>query len=413
MLWILLSGVFLSAVVADGMQALVGAWRLQFHPARLVNDFTAVAGAGAALVNAVVVAVLALVIVWRSNISLSGPTIAAIFTVLGFGLFGKTVINTVPIVVGVAVSARLVGKSFGEYILIALFGTALGPVVTAVIVETGLSGSSALVLGVLSGVAVGLLLPPAAMAMLRLHQGFSLYNIGLTSGFLAIFIASLFKTGGIVLFSGGEWNREPALLLQYLIPAVGVYFLVAAFLLDGKKIFAQQKKIRAMSGRLPSDFVSSVSAGATLLNMAILALAFWLYVVVIRGDLNGPVLGGIFTIIGFAAFGKHPRNCWPVAAGIITAALVFNHPLASAGPILAVLFGTTLAPLAGEFGIPIGFLAGIVHLVMVMQTGAWHSGMTLYNNGFAGGLTAALIVSVIEWWQTNRRQDPMARSRKT
>jgi len=29
--------------------------------------------------------------------------------------------------------------------------------------------------------------------------------------------------------------------------------------------------------------------------------------------------------------------------------------------------------------------------------------MNLYNNGFAGGLTAALIVAVIQWRNTNKK----------
>jgi len=65
--------------------------------------------------------------------------------------------------------------------------------------------------------------------------------------------------------------------------------------------------------------------------------------------------------------------------------------------VLALLFGTTLAPLAGEFGPATGFVAGCVHLVLVEQTAAWHGGLDLYNNGFAGGLTATLFVAVIQW----------------
>jgi hypothetical protein len=67
-----------------------------------------------------------------------------------------------------------------------------------------------------------------------------------------------------------------------------------------------------------------------------------------------------------------------------------------------VLFGTTLAPLAGEFGPLVGLAAGFVHLVMVEQTAPWHLGMNLYNNGFAGGLTATYFVALIEWLRANR-----------
>jgi hypothetical protein len=38
---------------------------------------------------------------------------------------------------------------------------------------------------------------------------------------------------------------------------------------------------------------------------------------------------------------------------------------------------------------------------MVERTAAWHLGLNLYNNGFAGGLTATVFVAVIEWYRSN------------
>ena len=70
------------------------------------------------------------------------------------------------------------------------------------------------------------------------------------------------------------------------------------------------------------------------------------------------------------------------------------------GPLLAALFGTTLAPLSGRFGPLVGVVAGMLHLALVMRTASWHGGLNLYNNGFAGGLTATLIVSIITWWSS-------------
>jgi len=404
---------FAAGVLSDGVVALSGAWRLQTHPARLVNDFSQIAGPGAALVNATLVAAIALVLIWRSQISLSGPTIAAFFTVLGFGLFGKTPLNVIPIIVGVAISARVTRHTFGEYILIALFGTALGPLVSAIAVEAGLAGIPAIAAALVGGLAAGFLLPPVAMAMLRLHQGYNLYNIGLTSGFLALFAASALRAAGLTLGPGGEWNASPSPLLVYLIPVLSVLLIASALVLGRGKIFGNLLEITRNSGRLPSDFVSSVSHGGALLNMGIMGIGFWAYVLVIGGDLNGPVLGGILTIVGFASFGKHPRNCWPIVVGVAAATLVFGRSLSDAGPLLALLFGTTLAPLAGEFGWKLGIVAGFIHLVMVLQTGAWHAGITLYNNGFAGGLTAALLVAIIEWRRTNQKKTEGFRSNRT
>ena len=101
-----------------------------------------------------------------------------------------------------------------------------------------------------------------------------------------------------------------------------------------------------------------VSVNGTLLNMGTIGLATWCYVLAVGGDFNGPVLGGIFTAIGFAAFGKHPRNSWPVVTGVVAACLVFGKELAAPGPLLAALFCLTLVPIAGEFGWKAGVIAG-------------------------------------------------------
>ena len=82
--------------------------------------------------------------------------------------------------------------------------------------------------------------------------------------------------------------------------------------------------------------------------------------------------------------------------------MVFGQNPAAPTPILATLFATTLAPIAGEFGGVPGITAGVIHLVIVDRSAAWHGGLDLYNNGFAGGLTATLIIAVIEWYRSNK-----------
>ena len=140
-----------------------------------------------------------------------------------------------------------------------------------------------------------------------------------------------------------------------------------------------------------------------IFNAGILGMAGTAYLFLIKADINGPVIGGLLTVMGFATFGKHPRNSFPVAAGVIAATLVFGKSLTAPGPVLALLFATTLAPLAGEFGPFIGFAAGFVHLLIVERSAAWHGGLDLYNNGFAGGLTATLFVAIIQWIKALKR----------
>ena len=170
--------------------------------------------------------------------------------------------------------------------------------------------------------------------------------------------------------------------------------------MDGRRSIGNLAKMMKMSGRLPTDFMSDVAPGAALLNAGLLGLAGMVYLTAVGADINGPVIGGLLTVMGFATFGKHPRNCWPVSFGVILATLVFGKSLTAPGPVLAMLFSTTLAPLAGEFGILMGIAAGAVHLMVVERSAEWHGGLDLYNNGFAGGFTATLFVAIIQWFKS-------------
>ncbi|MFP4385041.1 MAG: DUF1576 domain-containing protein [Spirochaetia bacterium] len=406
-LWIILGAWAAAGFFAEGfISTLSGLLDLQFQPARLIADFSEAAGEGAALLNSAFVAAIGLFLIRINRVRLSGPTVAAVFTMLGFGLFGKTPVNCIPVILGVFISAKIMKKSFREYILIALFGTALGPLVTMLFAELGVMIGGGIPLAAAGGITAGIFLPPLALTMLRFHQGFNLYNIGMTSGFFAVFAAAVItaakgKTTGEIL-----WTAEPSLLFVLLIPVLSVVLIAAGIVFGKRGVFKGFFGIMKLPGRLPSDFMDSVSPGSALLNMGVLGILFWLYVMIIGGDLNGPVLGGILTIIGFAAFGKHPKNVLPLAAGIAAAILIFGKDFTAPGPLLAFLFGTTLAPIAGEFGPVAGFIGGFLHLAMVERTGAWHLGINLYNNGFAGGLTATFIVSVIEWWRNNRGERP-------
>jgi hypothetical protein len=388
----------------DGLLcSLQGFLRLQMHSARLISDYTVIAGSGGALLNAAIMGLLALALVRISRVSLSGPTVAAVFTIAGFSLFGKTPLNTFPIVIGVFLASRVAHKSFKNYILMALFGTALGPLVSFFICEAGLSGPIAVISGLIAGCLAGMILPALSMAMLRMHEGFNLYNIGLTCGFFGLFAAAFLSAAQKDLPVRIIWNESPGIELILQVPLMALLMIGTGVRMDGRKTLSNLKRIFRQSGRLPSDFMSGVSPGASLVNAGLLGLAGTLYLLLIGADINGPVIGGLLTVMGFATFGKHLANCWPVAVGVIAATLLSGKPLTEPIPVLALLFGTTLAPLAGEFGRLIGFAAGFVHLTIVDRTSVWHGGLDLYNNGFAGGLTATLFVAVIQWLRATRQ----------
>ncbi|WP_322546136.1 DUF1576 domain-containing protein, partial [Clostridium perfringens] len=121
-------------------------------------------------------------------------------------------------------------------------------------------------------------------------------------------------------------------------------------------------------GRLVSDFY--LLFGETCyINMGILGFLATFLVIILNGDLNGPTISGIFTIIGFGAFGKHIRNVTPIIIGALLGAIININPINSPSLILSILFSTALAPIAGKFGWKIGILAGFLHVNMVTNIG--------------------------------------------
>jgi hypothetical protein len=161
------------------------------------------------------------------------------------------------------------------------------------------------------------------------------------------------------------------------------------------------------TGQAPTDFIAKAGFGPTLANMALTGTIGTAYVLLIGGDLNGPVIGAILTIVGFSAFGKHPRNIVPIMLGVFLGSLAKPWGISDPSIVLAALFGTTLAPIAGRFGWHWGVVAGLMHSSAALSVGSLHAGLNLYNNGFAAGIVAAVLVPVIIAVQ-GKRGEPLA-----
>lgn len=374
-------------------------------PGVLFTDYMAVANPGAAFFNAGILMLICIGISRFSRIMMEGPVIAAIFTVGGFALFGKNMINIWPIIAGVWLHSRWRKQRFGQYILQALFGTALSPVVSQIAFGFGLPVSLAYSLSITVGLAIGFALPPLANQFVVFHQGFNLYNIGFTSGIIGMVIMSIFRAFG---YDVAESTRivSTGYNLQLAIWLVSFFtmMLIAGLLMTNNLVKSIGLVFR-QEGRLVSDFVKLAGFGPSLINMALLGYISTGYVLLVGGDLNGLTVGGIFTIVGFGAFGKHLLNVAPIIIGVFLATLLKIFDTSSTEALLAALFGTTLAPLAGTYGWTYGIAAGFIHTSVVMNVGYIHGGMNLYNNGFAGGFVAAFLVPMFDLLKNRRRSD--------
>ena len=392
MVFLCTASMILGFVLDSPSQLWRGTGIILTSPSHLLTDYMAIASVGATLFNAGFTTLASVFYVrFLRKVPMSGAVIAGLLTIFGFSLFGKNLINTIPIWLGVLLAAKLDGKKPSEYTVISLFATALAPAVSLVMFGKGLPWFAAIPAGLGVGLLVGLMVVPLSFHVVRFHHGLALYNIGFTAGIVGMMLVALLNLFGLevpeieLLYSGPTGVLTAAMLIFSGL-------MLAAGLLFSDKGWGGLIRLFRRSGRIPSDFVAGAGLGPTLVNMGIMGALSIGFVALMGGTLNGPVLGGVFTVVGFAAFGKHPFNCVPIVVGVVLAALVTGADLSSSGVLLAALFGTTLAPMAGVFGPVYGVIAGFVHMALVANIGFLHGGLNLYNNGFSGGLVALVLI---------------------
>ncbi len=379
----------LAALWPDNTPIMSGMIRIIRSSDILINDYIAVGGVRATFINAALVGLVGYGLLLVTRTPISGPTIAGVLTMTGFAMFGKNVFNVGPIILGVYLYSLFQRENFRHYVIIAMFGTCLAPIVS----QFSFGYGYGVPIGALIGVAIGFLMPEMIKHLLHNHQGYQLYNIGFTAGFIGTVVASQIKG------FGGEADLQMIWSTEHNQAALAVIFVVylASLILLGVVMetgcWRKMARLIRYPGTLVTDFVSLEGLPVTLVNMGLVGLIGLGYILLVGGNVNGPTLGALLTMVGFGAFGKHPLNITPLMLGVFGGAVVNAFSPADPGPLLAGLFVTGIAPISGTFGPLVGVLAGFLHLSLAMHVGWLHGGFNLYNNGFAGGLVAMVIVT--------------------
>jgi hypothetical protein len=360
----------------------------------LLTDYFGIGGIGAGCVNAGLLTLCACFFYYRTGAKMTGAAVACLFLVLGFALFGKNLLNIWPIVIGVALYSRFRGESFSTHINTAFFGVALAPIFSEILFSGSLSAAVSVPLAIATGLAIGFVLAPAAAQLFKAHMGHSLYNMGFTAGLVGTLVVALYKSYGFVPDPVFVWTTGNNVLLGTFLALVFASMIALGYRFD-RRVPSGLKKVIETTGQSPTDFIALAGIGPTLANMGICGAIGMAYILAVGGELNGPVIGAIFTIVGFAAFGKHPRNIVPIMIGVFLGSLAKPWNADDPSILLAALFGTTLAPIAGRFGWRWGVVAGFIHSSAALTVGPVHAGLNLYNNGFAAGIVASVLVPVI------------------
>ena len=370
-----------------------GLWRIFNIPGALITDYMVVGGMGPAFVNGALVALIGYFILVINKISFTGISIAAIFTMMGFGLMGKDIVSILPILFGVYLYSKIRGEKYAINIYSGLFGTALAPLVAQVSIEFGWGIPGGIVIGTMAG----LVISPLAKHSITFHKGYNLYNVGFSAGFIGIVFMSVLQGHGYQSKAVEIWGTEYDDYLKVFISILFLSMIIIGIidLVTQKGRLKDYIMILKQPGTLRTDFILTSGFASTLINMGLVGLTGLTYILLVGGNLNGPSLSGLFTMVGFAAYGKHIKNVIPIMIGVWLGAFVSIHNANAPGPLIAGLFGTALAPMAGRFGPIVGIITGFLHFYVVSIIGVVHGGLNLYNNGFSAGFIGAFMIAII------------------
>ena len=364
-------------------------------PTILITDFLSVGGIGSTFVNVALISFYNLYLLKKYKLRINGLILAAFMTVMGFSFFGKNIFNIIPIYIGGYLYSNYKKIDFKDIIVSIMFATALAPVISEISFSNILPNKIAILIGIGVGIFIGFIITPLASHMVKFYDGYNIYNLGFTAGILGTILTSALRNLDIKIESVNILYLENNIFLILTLIAMFIYLIYIGISIN-KNALNEYKYIFNYSGKVVTDYTFLMGYGVTFFNMGIMGLLSLSYVLLIGGVINGPVIAGIFTVVGFSAFGKHIKNCLPIILGVIIAALFLEYDISSTVVIITVLFSTTLAPIAGVYGYKIGFIAGILHFLLATNVGIIHGGVNLYNNGFAGGLVAGFLLPILD-----------------
>ena len=399
---------FITYVINEHENIFIGMYKIITSPAVLVTDFIQVGGIGAAFLNAILIFSFNFFLVKSFKVRITGITIAAFFTVLGFSFFGKNILNILPFYLGGILYSIYTSTDFSEHIIPIAFSSALAPFVSSVAFYGDISYETSYINAILIGVLIGFIVVPLAKSLYDFHEGYDLYNLGFTAGILGSVIIAVLKLYHFEITPQYLLSTEYDMPLKILCSSLFLSLIIIGFYINDSSLSGYFSLMK--DDGYKSDFTQKYGYGLTFINMGVMGFISIAFVNITGQTFNGPVLAGVFTVVGFSANGKTVFNTFPILVGVLLASLGSkgnDFTLAISG-----LFGTALAPISGVFGPIAGIIAGWLHLAVVQNVGLVHGGLNLYNNGFSAGILAGFLLPIFNMITDNNNQRKMNIQRK-
>ena len=419
-------------------------WRILTSPSKLVTDYFALGGLGSTLFNAAVCGLFANLVIYISHAKANATILAGYMLIVAHCFYGLNFLNMWPPFLGVLLYCIVLKRPISENIHVAFFSTALAPFVSEVLFRYSIGKFDAsvtqiswvgLILALVCGLAIGFVVPALLPGTTAMHRGYNLYKAGLAIGILGIFIhAFMYKTLGVdepanMIIDNPNYYSLPfayrGFMNVFFIILFGTTFILG-FILN-KRNLKDYRDLLKCTG-YGTDFTDKFGMPLCMVNIAVYGFAILAYlnIVFILPEIfpqlptgvgfTGATVGIVFAALTFAADGQHPRNVFPIVIGYIALLAIviiiciisgFDIPwtLSTQAYINGLAFATGLCPIAGKYGFRYGVLAGLLSAMICAVTAEMHGGFVLYNGGFNAGLTALVLIPILDFYKVKPKHE--------
>ena len=430
--FITLSFLIAAVCMPDRKDMFTGLWKILSQPSKISANYFAMGGYAATFLNMGLVglACLALFGVFKgtpNNVSTLG-----VMLTIGFGSWGINILNIWPSILGVVLYGLVKKEKLGGLANAMLFSTGIAPLITELMLryltpETVGFSAQGIGLSLFVGLIIGFFLPAGLAYSPKVHKGFDLYSAALPIGMTAFFLnAILYKTMGRALPQALS-DLDPSSMQVASASTVnifcGVVFglcVVFAFLLgcrpkDYWKLLSDPETV--------TNFSSTYGNATFLMNAGIFGLFILGYYNLIGANFNGITFGIIFCMLATCNSGSHPGNVWPIMLGYAVASVVFGwlSPLVGGSfafkinaqaIMVGLCYANGLSPIADKYGWRYGFIAAIMHYLLVTSVPTLHGGYCLYNGGFTAALICMILVPELERFFKTKEERKLAKVSK-